>query len=63
MKPAGASAWPASAAIHRMVVRMLPTYTNITGLRSCVRGVSFLNESTIAGRSSAGSNMDRVAEC
>ncbi|MDR8957034.1 hypothetical protein FEP76_05558 [Burkholderia multivorans] len=64
MKPAGASACPVSAAIHSTVVRMLPTYTqNITGLRNCVRGVSFLNDATIAGRTSAGSNMERVAEC
>ncbi|CAB3774007.1 hypothetical protein LMG30113_07400 [Burkholderia paludis] len=62
MKPDGASAWPASAATHRIVVRMLPTYTqNITGLRNCVRGVSFLNESAIAGRTSAGSNIERAA--
>ncbi|KGS04337.1 putative lipoprotein [Burkholderia sp. ABCPW 111] len=62
MKPAGASASPRSAAIHRTVVRMLPTYTqNITGLRNCVRGASLRNESTKAGRTMAGSNIERAA--
>lgn len=62
MKPDEASPWPPSDCIHSAVVRMLPTYTtNITGLRHWVRGDSFLNESTMAGFTSAGSNIDLPA--
>src|SRR3569623_2162584 len=60
MNPAGASPWPARAWAwaQSTVVRMLPTYsTNITGLRHWTAGVSFLNESMIAGFTSTGSNM------
>src|ERR1700737_4386086 len=32
--------------------------TNMTGLRHCTRGLSFLKESKIAGRISAGSKME-----
>ena len=43
-----------------MVVRMLPKYTtNITGLRHCTRGSSFLTASLIAVRTSFGSNNAR----
>ena len=34
--------------------------TNMTGLRHCTRGLSFLKESKVAGRISAGSKMEDV---
>jgi hypothetical protein len=34
--------------------------TNITGLRHCTRGLSFLNDSQMAGRISAGSKIEDV---
>ena len=56
MKPGLASPWPTSDCMNSSVVMMLPTYTtNMTGLRHCVRGSSFLNASTMAGPTSAAS--------
>src|SRR4029077_6175403 len=47
---------------NRIVVRTLPSSTtNITGLRAIWRGSSFTNESPIARRTMAGSNIE-VAE-
>ena len=57
IKPVGASPCPRRAWKNKIVVKMLPTYTtNITGLRSCVKGASLRNESAIAGPTSFESN-------
>ena len=59
MNPAEASPLPNKACKNSSVVKMLPKYTtNITGLRHWVCGLSFLNESTMAGVSSLLSNID-----
>src|SRR5262245_3774076 len=52
---------PPSCAIHRPVIRRLPTSTtNITGLRHCTQGASLRKESRMAARISGGSNSGRA---
>src|SRR5690606_17488705 len=61
IKPVGTSARLNKACSNISVVKMLPKYTtNITGLRHCVCGANFLNESTMAGLTNTGSNMDFI---
>ena len=48
-----------SPAIHAIVVISAPiSTTNMTGLRTCTRGSSFLNEAPIAGHMISGANSD-----
>ena len=54
------SGWPPNSWInHAIVVMSAPTSTtNMTGLRTCTRGSSFLNEAPIAGHRMSGVNRD-----
>ena len=58
---ATAAVKPSGLLAASAVVKALPTYTtNITGLRHCTRGSSFLKASSSAGRTRAGSNRVNV---
>src|SRR5262245_11187138 len=64
MNQAGASPRARSAWMKSAVVRTLPTSTtNMTGLRTCMRGSSLRNESTSAPRTVVGSNSERALAC
>ena len=58
---ATAAVKPSGLLAASAVVKALPTYTtNITGLRHCTRGSSFLKASSSAGRTRVGSNRVNV---